>query len=538
MKITVRDLLNIKEYRNAIVIAGEKGLDREVHHINVMETPDIADWLSTAELLLTTGYTMRDNPTESMLEIVQTIYDKNCAGLAIKTKFTGPVDESVVELANKLEVPLILLPNDIPFIELFTPIIQTLTDQQIQLRKYYQNIHDIFIELELNGGSFQGISDMILKLVGLPSIILDEAFNLLTSANENINLDFEIVKKKIKSQNADIIHYIDFENSDYIIRKVHLKSTIIGYILIKLDWSDEDNEMINIVLDHASTAIMLEISKQRAINEYHADLDNMFFIDITSGNIKSVEELDMRANALNWPQLPYLPIHFDIKDFVNFSKSYDEYELHNIKLNVLRIIRANLLKKYKNVKVFLKSDSFSCLCANEVDVQIDLDYIMADIIYTVSSEYNFKIYAGIGNIIYNFCEIETEFKNAESAMQIAMLTECSEQFSHIDHVHFEYGILKDESTDFFMKYAKSKLSPLVQYDIENNTELLKTFYYYLVECCNISNTASRLFIHRNTMNYRLTQIRELLQSDLKDGLTMMDYSTAFKINSILKIYRI
>ncbi len=188
------------------------------------------------------------------------------------------------------------------------------------------------------------------------------------------------------------------------------------------------------------------------------------------------------------------------------------------------------------MKFFLKSDSFSCLCANEVDVQSNLNYIMADIIYTISNEYNFRIYAGIGNVINNFCEIETEFKNAESAMQIAMLTECAEQFSHIDHVHFEYGILKDESTDFFMKYTKSKLYPLVKYDEENNTELLKTFYYYLAECCNISNTANRLFIHRNTMNYRLTQIRELLQSDLKDGLTMMDYSTAFKINSILKIY--
>ena len=57
---------------------------------------------------------------------------------------------------------------------------------------------------------------------------------------------------------------------------------------------------------------------------------------------------------------------------------------------------------------------------------------------------------------------------------------------------------------------------LEQYDQENNAELSGTLYRYLRTSCNMAETARRLHLHRNSLLYRLNQIRELTGIRLED----------------------
>ena len=58
---------------------------------------------------------------------------------------------------------------------------------------------------------------------------------------------------------------------------------------------------------------------------------------------------------------------------------------------------------------------------------------------------------------------------------------------------------------------------LTQYDLEYGTELLKTLHVYLRNSMNQIHTANALYIHRNTLKYRLARIVELTGIDLSDG---------------------
>lgn len=71
------------------------------------------------------------------------------------------------------------------------------------------------------------------------------------------------------------------------------------------------------------------------------------------------------------------------------------------------------------------------------------------------------------------------------------------------------------------KYGKSAYREydfelLEREDRENGTQFYHTLKEYLLCGCNVGLTAGRLFIHRNTMIYRLTKIKEILKSDIND----------------------
>ena len=65
------------------VLAGASGLDRIVTRLNVMEVPDILPWVKPHELLLTTGYPLRDDP-DALVALVGELDDRGLAALAIK----------------------------------------------------------------------------------------------------------------------------------------------------------------------------------------------------------------------------------------------------------------------------------------------------------------------------------------------------------------------------------------------------------------------------------------------------------------------
>lgn len=62
------------------------------------------------------------------------------------------------------------------------------------------------------------------------------------------------------------------------------------------------------------------------------------------------------------------------------------------------------------------------------------------------------------------------------------------------------------------------LHPLVAYDAERGSDLVRTLAVFF-ECSeNASEAADRLFLHRNSVPYRLERVRELTGLDYRDNL--------------------
>jgi len=77
-----------------------------------------------------------------------------------------------------------------------------------------------------------------------------------------------------------------------------------------------------------------------------------------------------------------------------------------------------------------------------------------------------------------------------------------------------YKILFEVSDKRVMKtYYNDVLGEIAKYDKESSMSLIKTLEMYLLENCNLVRTAERLYIHRNTLVYRIHKIQEITQYD-------------------------
>ncbi len=63
---------------------------------------------------------------------------------------------------------------------------------------------------------------------------------------------------------------------------------------------------------------------------------------------------------------------------------------------------------------------------------------------------------------------------------------------------------------------RALVEPLVEHDRSRGSDLVKTLRTFFAAGANASEAADRLFLHRNSMTYRLERVSKLTGLDLKD----------------------
>ena len=115
MTLRVKDIEKIWSNGCASLVAGKGGIERIVETYDMMEQPDVKQWLRKHLLLITTGYAIR-NDKEALLNLIRMMDEANASALAIKTRFFDDFPKEALQLADELNFPLFLLNNNTGFI--------------------------------------------------------------------------------------------------------------------------------------------------------------------------------------------------------------------------------------------------------------------------------------------------------------------------------------------------------------------------------------------------------------------------------------
>ena len=78
-------------------------------------------------------------------------------------------------------------------------------------------------------------------------------------------------------------------------------------------------------------------------------------------------------------------------------------------------------------------------------------------------------------------------------------------------------LLDDLSHSWDLSPFRELVMPLSDYDSKRGSDLTRTLSVYFDTGANASETADRLFLHRNSLLYRLERIQELTGLDLKES---------------------
>ncbi|MGN1083615.1 MAG: helix-turn-helix domain-containing protein [Lachnospiraceae bacterium] len=84
-----------------------------------------------------------------------------------------------------------------------------------------------------------------------------------------------------------------------------------------------------------------------------------------------------------------------------------------------------------------------------------------------------------------------------------------------------------------MNYCEDKLKKLEEYDHANGTYLQDTLVEYYMNGFSVSKTAEALFIHRNSLQYRLAKIEDLLGMELDDYMGYLDLVNCILVKRLM-----
>ena len=115
MHLTIEEALTIYPLSHAKLVAGEKGISRILRSVNVIDCPDVCDWVKSGEMLFTTAFVMKDNP-ELALILLRTLNERGASALGIKVgRFWDEIPQEITREANRLNFPILALPYEFTF---------------------------------------------------------------------------------------------------------------------------------------------------------------------------------------------------------------------------------------------------------------------------------------------------------------------------------------------------------------------------------------------------------------------------------------
>ena len=159
----------------------------------------------------------------------------------------------------------------------------------------------------------------------------------------------------------------------------------------------------------------------------------------------------------------------------------------------------------------------------------ELEKIARSIEDTLKNELFIKTVIGIGTVAMHLRELADAYKEAQTAIEVGKVFDTEKSISSYENLGIGRLIYQLPTTlcDIFLTevFKKNSIDSLDQ-------ETLFTINKFFENNLNVSETSRKLFVHRNTLVYRLEKIKKLTGLDLRQ----FDHAIVFKVALMVRKY--
>ena len=159
----------------------------------------------------------------------------------------------------------------------------------------------------------------------------------------------------------------------------------------------------------------------------------------------------------------------------------------------------------------------------------EVEKLAQQITDTVSSEFYTKVAVGIGTAVPTIKDLARSYKEAQIAIEVGKVFDTEKNIISYENLGIGRLIYQLPTTlcEMFLQevFKKGALETL-------DHETLMTIQCFFENNLNVSETSRRLFVHRNTLVYRLEKIRKLTGLDLRE----FEHAITFKVALMVKKY--
>jgi len=219
--------------------------------------------------------------------------------------------------------------------------------------------------------------------------------------------------------------------------------------------------------------------------------------------------------------------------YLKLKKLEDEVSISKIKITFRKIVQDILEKHALKVPIIDKDDAVIFFIRSEENCMNRLDKALKEIQETIKRRMDsLSVSVGIGNSYKDLKMMKQSLNEAELAIDSAKCQELDDTITKYKDIGI-YGLLFSIPNRTVLENYYSEVLGKINNDNKDNNliEILET---YLNENCNITVTAEKLFLHRNTLKYKIKKIEELLNCDLHNFNDCIKVKIALYINKVLK----
>ncbi|GLW07668.1 CdaR family transcriptional regulator [Microtetraspora sp. NBRC 13810] len=537
--VAVGEVLGVSTLAGAKLIAGESGLGRIVQRLNVMEVPDVLAWVKPHELLLTTGYPLRNTP-QSLDRLVADLDERGLAALAIKLgRYLDELPRDMVEQADRLGFPLIQLPNDVGFDDILNQVLTDILNRQAAALARAEEAHRALVQVVLAGGGLREVSAEVAGLLDVAVATFDGAGQLLAAAGpgEHVAALRELVAAggdlggqpviaagpgagggrvtgdPVRRRAADAAQGAGRVCAAVpVIAGGHHHGRIVAY---SPAGAIRDSDVG--ILERAATVAALVVTRQEAVNAVESKYRADFLRDVLTGRAGSAERVAARARAFGW--------NLERSVVVMVAELDPEGDERTAQDRLVASWTAAIRRHDGRGAVA----GFSHEVVAVVDASADAARLAKDAAAAFTEALPATFSTGTSRTAAGPDALPEAYGQALKAARVGRQLHGPGAVAHFDQLGVYRLLSLVNDTAELHAFVRETLGPLAADDEAENADLRRTLQVLLETNLNVAETARRLHFHYNTLRYRIGKLERMLGDFTEDAHLRLNLTLALHV---------
>lgn len=488
MGLYLSDLLSSNIFSNYQVLSGKSFLNKEVEKISLLETPDFEKYIQSKTLILTTLYPIKSD-LALFKKLIQVLSQKEVAGLVVKLKrYIEVIPEAIVQRCEQVHLPLITIDYDANLSEISSSILNEIATKSLQTISLTSFYLDLVKTLDENP-RIESILGFKERFESMDYWIYSHNQHKTISTNPSLNAVAEKLAKHPMTYQKNKSHHI-------YVDEVKLSNELLYQVVF---FFKEDQRSKMYYYAEIIKMMLVFIYQKRKENTLQ---QNQFLLELlTVHSVYPNQELFLeKAEIYGWKvTFPLLMIIIDIKS--------------TLEKNPLQIsdLRESLMKI-----AMVKKDQVRFLNINQRLVFILNDYQVKNL------DLGLRLLVDELDTRYPLLDIRIAYsQHIHDIVSLATLYDTLTKGLHMIHQrHWKEKVFTSQSMRLISLFSKLSvvemrefvhgvLGPLLAYEKKHGGNLLETLDRLITHQFHLKKTAEAMFVHYNTLRYRLRVLEEL-----------------------------
>lgn len=528
--MNVTDFLSLPIAENFNILAGDSGLNNTITGVNILDNPEAMTWLSPGELIVTSGYFFKQDD-QAIERFFKSFHDINISAICIKPQmYLTPIPNELYTYSELYHIPMIEIPYGIAFSKIMITVMNRLSDFSNDTTQLALDINSKFMEYGLKGNTFDELGTQIESLLDNPLIITNSTWHLLTNDVSSPFKPYVTSQKGAHFFDPNSLKQLPFnleqlkhpvtmrfkDDTESMIFPIFFNDITYGYLIV-LQENRRFSQQDYIVLENVTPSIALKIVHQTETKRINNRIERDFYRELLFGN-KPLEELRGMKQSFDFKS-QYTVFILEV-DSINKKETDPVKKKYNEELEVASILNAIDLYKqsfYHPLHFFKHGTYYIGMLGDSTPSEIKqssaffselLDYVQS----FLTDGTTLSIFVGTKEPV---SDIQKSYDIAKKLM--AFKNDSTHSIYQPDDYYFELFIHEQIHSDTANQLINHYLGPLIQADRKKDSQLLDTLDSYLSNNQNLASASRELFIHRNTLLYRIEKIESLLSHSLSDN---------------------